>query len=109
LEAISYHLEALPGEEKIISIYKVPGGTWFRAKKIEIFFPTGVSDELHIVMYHGAMRVFPEKGDIVGDAIKYEKEIDELFKEHEDILIWYKNDNPTYSRIADIVVEGVFE
>jgi len=105
----SYHLVASPGAEGFVSIATVPSGKSLRVTRLEVFFPTGVSDELHVAFFYGDMKVFPEEGDLVGDAIKYDKPVDLRYHSQDPIRVWYKNDNATYERIADIVVEGELE
>jgi len=106
---VPYHLVATKGTSGFKEIWTVTGGKRFHAKKIEIFFPTGASDELHVALYYGMRKVFPKIGDIVGDAIKYEKTIDVIYHSGDSVRIYYKNDNPTYDREADIILEGVLK
>jgi len=102
----SYHLVAAPAAEGFVDIAVVPGGKALRVTRLEVFFPTGTADELHIAFYYGEMKVFPEVGDLVGDAIKYDKPVDLRYYSQDPIRVWYKNDNVTAERVADIVVEG---
>jgi len=105
----SYHLVASPGAEGFVSVATVPDGKVLHVKRIEVFFPTGVSDELHVAFYYGNAKVFPDEGDLVGDNIKYDKPVELRYYSQDPIRVWYKNDNTTYERIANIVVEGELE
>jgi len=105
----SYHLVASPGAEDFVSIATVPAGRILRLKRIQVFFPTGNADELHVAFYYGDLQVFPDEGDLVGDDVKYDKQVDVRYFSQDPIRVWYKNDNTTYERIADIVVEGELE
>jgi len=107
--SVSYHLVAGAGAEDIISIATVPPGKVLTIKRVEVFFPTGDNDELHVALYYGNMKVFPDEGDLVGDNIKYDKAVELKYYSQDPIRLYYKNDNTTYERIADIVVEGEFE
>jgi len=104
--SVSYHLVASPGAKDIISIATVPAGKVLTINHIEVFFPTGVSDELHVAFYYGNTKVFPSEGDLVGDNIKYDKPVCLKYYSQDSIKLYYKNDNTTYERIADIVLEG---
>jgi len=102
----SYHLVAAPAAEGFIDIAVVPSGKILKVNRIEVFFPTGTADELHIAFYYGEMKVFPDEGDLVGDAIKYDKQVDLYYYSGDPIRVWFRNDNVTTERVADIVVEG---
>jgi len=104
--SVSYHLVAGAGAEGFVDIATVPAGKILKVNRLEVFFPTGDNDELHVAFYYGNMKVFPDEGDLVGDNIKYDKRVSLRYYSQDPIRIWYKNDNVTYSRVADIVVEG---
>jgi len=105
----SYHLVAAPAAEGFVDIATVPSGKILKVNRVEVFFPAGVHDELHVCFLYGNMKVFPNEGDLVGDNIKYDKPVDLRYYSQDPIRVWYKNDNTTYERVANIVVEGELE
>jgi len=107
--SVSYHLVVDPGAEGFKTIHKVKPGKKFHITRIEVFFPTGVSDELEISLFYGHMQVYPNEGVLVGDNIKYDKQVDLWYYSGDPVLVRYKNLNATYSRVCDIVLEGKLE
>jgi len=107
--SVSYHLVAGAGAEDFVTIATVPPGKVLTIKHVEVFFPTGNNDELHVAFYYGNMKVYPDKGDLVGDNIKYDKPVCLKYYSQDSIRLYYKNDNTTYERVADIVLEGELE
>jgi len=105
----SYHLEAAAAAEGFVSIVSVPPGQVLTIHKVEIVFPAGTEDELHIALYYGNQKVLPVEGTFRGDSVRYEKSVELKYYSEESVLLYYKNENTTYARIADIVIEGVLE
>jgi len=107
--SVSYHLVASPGASGFVTIHRVQPGMIFKIMRIEVFFPTGVSDELEISFWYGNRKVFPDEGVLVGDNIKYDKEVDLCYYSGDLVKVYYRNLNTTYERICDIVLEGELE
>jgi len=104
--SVSYHLVAAPGAEGFATIHIVQGGRIFHIKRIEVFFPTGVSDELEISFWYGNLQVFPNEGVLVGDNIKYDKQVDLRYYSGDPVKVRYRNLNTDFERVCDIVLEG---
>jgi len=105
----SYHLVASPGAEGFATVAEVPAGKVLRLQKFEVQFPTGTSDELEVALYYGNIKVYPNEGVLVGDNVRYEKDVEATYFSGDPIKVRYKNLNATYERVCDIVVEGVLE
>jgi len=107
--SVSYHLVASPGASGFATIHRVEPGKIFHITRIEVFFPTGVSDELEISIWYGNLQVYPNEGALVGDNIKYDKQVDLRYYSGDPVKVYYRNLNTTYERICDIVLEGELE
>jgi len=105
----SYHLEAAAAAEGFVTIVTVPSGQILTIQKVEIMFPAGTEDELHLAIYYGNQKMLPKEGTFRGDSVRLEKSVELKYHSEEKVILYYKNENTTYARIADIIIEGVLE
>jgi len=104
--SIPYHLSASAGAEGTVAIYRVPGGRRLRTRQVNITFPSASDYELHIAFYRGPRKLLPTERDYVGDDTRVTDDTPALWGTDEDVVLWYKNDNTTTAKDADILIEA---
>jgi len=104
--SIHYHLSVAPGDEGQTAIYRVPGGRRFKNITTSITFPAASDYELHIAFYRGIRKQLPTSGDYTGDSTRISDDTPAMWGTDEDLILWYKNDNATTAKDADILIEA---
>jgi len=104
--SIPYRLTASPGASGFINIYTVPAGMILTIKKIIVHFPSGTLGQLHLRLYYGHMKVYPQNDYISGDDVKFEDEVDITYWSADPVRLWYENVNTAEARYADIKLEA---
>jgi len=104
--SIHYHLSVSAGAEGQIAIYRVPGGRRLKNITTSITFPAASDYELHIALYRGIRKQLPTSGDYVGDDTRISDDTPAMWGTDEDLILWYKNDNTTTAKDADILIEA---
>jgi len=104
--SIHYHLSVAPGDEGQTAIYRVPGGRRLKNITTNITFPVASDYELHVAFYRGIRKQLPTSGDYVGDSTRISDDTPAMWGTDEDIILWYKNDNTTTAKDADILIEA---
>lgn len=106
---IPYHLVASGGEEKTIPIYTNPGPEKLRVRRVIIYFPIGNYFELKVALYRGVTKVYPSVGELSGDNIVFDDEVDLTYFGGEEIRLYYRNENATETRECFIYLIGYLE
>ena len=100
---IFHHLVVPAGTEGRDTLYTPPPPRACLVKRMEIYFPPGDADELQVAFYRGDMQVYPRQGVFVGDSVKWVVEEEERWEAGQPIVISYRNLNPAYARVVDIL------
>ncbi len=106
---IPYHLVAGAGATGEVSLYTVPGARRLRVKRIITYFPAGNYGELYLSYYVGINQVHPKTGELNGDQVVWDDDVDITIYSGEDLKLKYRNTNTTETREAFIHVIGELE
>jgi len=106
---IHKHLSFGPGETGLEAIYTVQPGKVLTVESVQIAFPAGVYGELHIALYYGNLKVWPETDYVSGDNVLFKKEVRLRYWSGDRILVWYRNVNTTQVRDCFVDLEGRLE
>jgi len=107
--SISYHLEAGAGVEDKVSLYKVPGGRHFKTTQTNVSFPVGQYGELLLSIYMGIKKQLPTVGEYCGDNLTLVDNTPAEWGTEEEVMLHYRNTNPTQVREAYFLLEGELE
>jgi len=104
--SITYHLDADPGVERDIPIYRVQGGRTLRTIQTNVSFPVGQYGELEISFYRGIRKLLPTVGVYTGDNMMITDNTPAEWGTDENVIMHYKNTNTTERRESYITIEG---
>jgi len=104
--SIPYHLSVSAGAEGTVAIYRIPGGRRLRTRQVNITFPDTADYELHVAFYRGPRKLLPTVSDYVGDDTRITDNTPAVWGTDEEVILWYKNDNATVAKDADILIEA---
>jgi len=104
-----YYGSIAPDTEEIRSIYTVESGEHIRLKKV-VFKATSTTDgNVTGSIHHGMMHIAPSNSEVYIDVEPQEVPLDELFKEHESVLLHIKNVHTANTYTFYVKLLGVYE
>ena len=104
-----YHVVASAGESKEVTIVTNTEARPLKITRIVTVFPLGDYGELYISYWVGVKQVHPESGELNGDNVIWDDDVDITIPSGSSLKLKYRNTNDTETREAFIHVIGEYE
>jgi len=107
--SLEYRFSVGPATEDFVSAYTVPGGQRVRITTLRFKAPFTTDGKLTASLHHGQFHVSPSESEAYVDTHPREYKVDELFKEHESLILHYKNAHTTDTLAGYVILKGYWE
>jgi len=104
-----YYGSIAPDTEEVRDIYTVEGGKRIRLKKVVVKAVSTTDGNVTGSIHHGMMHITPSDSEAFIDVEPQEFPLDELFKEHESVLLHIKNVHTANTYTFYVKLLGVYE